>query len=211
MTTEAVPPPGEGANAGSPAVFCRFSGCNLWTGREADREAAVCNFCDTDFVGTDGPGGGKFADAEDLAGHVEALWGEPVGDRLVVVTGGEPMLQLDPPLIDALHARGFAVAVESNGTLPAPPGIDWLCVSPKAGTEVPGGRPRMRSTSGRAICSTNCRAYALIASRNRRCPSAKTISNASVLLPEPLTPVTTTNFPRGMAMLRFFRLCSRAP
>jgi len=127
---------GEGVQAGSRAVFLRFAGCNLWSGREADRATAQCNFCDTDFVGTDGPGGGKFADADNLAAQVEALWGGGTEERLVVVTGGEPMLQLDEALIDALHARGFRVAVESNGTLPATPGIDWLCISPKAGTEV---------------------------------------------------------------------------
>jgi 7-carboxy-7-deazaguanine synthase len=127
---------GEGVQAGSRAVFLRFAGCNLWSGREQDRATAQCNFCDTDFVGTEGPGGGKFADAHSLAGHVEALWGEGVEQRLVVVTGGEPMLQLDEELIAAFHARRFRVAVESNGTLPATPGIDWLCISPKAGTEV---------------------------------------------------------------------------
>ena len=127
---------GEGVQSGARAVFLRFAGCNLWSGREQDRASAQCNFCDTDFVGTDGPGGGKFADAEALAGHVEALWGEGVEQRLVVITGGEPMLQLDRELIDALHARGFRVAVESNGTLAAATGIDWLCISPKAGTEV---------------------------------------------------------------------------
>ena len=127
---------GEGVQAGSRAVFLRFAGCNLWSGREADRASAQCNFCDTDFVGTDGPGGGKFAGAEPLADHVEALWGAGRQRRLAVITGGEPMLQLDPALIDALHARDFRIAVESNGTLPATPGIDWLCISPKAGTEV---------------------------------------------------------------------------
>ncbi len=127
---------GEGMQAGARAVFLRFAGCNLWSGLERDRATAQCPFCDTDFVGTDGQGGGKFADAEALAEQVERLWGEGTGQRLVVVTGGEPMLQLDPALIDALHARGFRVSVESNGTLPATPGIDWLCVSPKAGTEV---------------------------------------------------------------------------
>jgi 7-carboxy-7-deazaguanine synthase len=127
---------GEGMQTGSRAVFLRFAGCNLWSGREADRAAAQCNFCDTDFVGTDGPGGGKFANPETLASHVEGLWGEQGEERLVVVTGGEPMLQLDTALIDALHERGFRVAVESNGTLEAAPGIDWLCISPKAGTEV---------------------------------------------------------------------------
>ena len=127
---------GEGAQSGRRAVFLRFAGCNLWSGREADRAAAQCNFCDTDFVGTDGPGGGKFADADSLATHVEALWGDGDEQRLVVVTGGEPMLQLDAPLVDALHARGFGVAAESNGTLPATAGIDWLCISPKAGTDI---------------------------------------------------------------------------
>jgi len=127
---------GEGVQAGSRAVFLRFAGCNLWSGREADRATAQCNFCDTDFVGTDGEGGGKFADADTLAGHIAALWGEGEERRLVVITGGEPMLQLDSALVDALHARRFRVAVESNGTLPAADGIDWLCVSPKAGTDV---------------------------------------------------------------------------
>jgi 7-carboxy-7-deazaguanine synthase (Cx14CxxC type) len=127
---------GEGIQGGSRAVFLRFAGCNLWSGREQDRATAQCNFCDTDFVGTDGPGGGKFAGADALASHVESLWGEGRESRLVVITGGEPMLQLDTELIDALHARGFRIAVESNGTIAATPGIDWLCVSPKAGTEV---------------------------------------------------------------------------
>jgi 7-carboxy-7-deazaguanine synthase (Cx14CxxC type) len=116
-------------------VFLRFAGCNLWSGREEDRATAQCNFCDTDFVGTDGDGGGKFRSAGALAAHVERIWGE-AERRLVVITGGEPMLQLDPPLVEALHARGFRIAAESNGTLAATPGIDWLCVSPKAGTEV---------------------------------------------------------------------------
>jgi 7-carboxy-7-deazaguanine synthase len=126
---------GEGANAGRPAVFCRFAGCNLWTGREADREDAVCRFCDTDFVGMDGPGGGKFPSAKRLASAVAAAWpAAPDGCRpLVVCTGGEPLLQLDPPLLEALHAEGFEVAVETNGTVPPPAGIDWLCLSPKAG------------------------------------------------------------------------------
>ena len=127
---------GEGVQSGSRAVFLRFAGCNLWSGREADRASAQCNFCDTDFVGTDGPGGGKFAGADELADHIAALWGESVPGRLVVITGGEPMLQLDPALVDALHDRGFRVAAESNGTLAAVPGLDWLCVSPKAGTEI---------------------------------------------------------------------------
>ncbi len=125
---------GEGANAGRPAVFCRFAGCNLWTGREADRAEAVCRFCDTEFVGTDGPGGGKFATPAELAGAVAAAWpaGHPAARPLVVCTGGEPLLQLDPPLIEALHSFGFEIAVETNGTVEPPPGIDWLCVSPKA-------------------------------------------------------------------------------
>jgi 7-carboxy-7-deazaguanine synthase len=127
---------GEGVQAGSRAVFLRFAGCNLWSGREQDRATAQCNFCDTDFVGTDGRGGGKFASAADLAGHIESLWGEGGERRLVVVTGGEPMLQLDTALIDELHLKGFKVAVESNGTIAATPGIDWLCISPKAGAEV---------------------------------------------------------------------------
>ena len=127
---------GEGVQSGSRAVFLRFAGCNLWSGREEDRAAAQCNFCDTDFVGTDGEGGGKFKMAEELAAHVGSLWGEDRKRRLVVITGGEPMLQLDPALIEALHERSFRIAVESNGTLAATPGIDWLCISPKAGTDV---------------------------------------------------------------------------
>ena len=127
---------GEGGQAGKAAVFCRFSGCNLWTGREQDRAKAVCTFCDTDFVGTDGAGGGKFATPDALADAVAAAWTGGPDDRLVVITGGEPMLQLDAPLIDALHARGFMIAVETNGTLPAPDGIDWICVSPKADAPV---------------------------------------------------------------------------
>jgi 7-carboxy-7-deazaguanine synthase len=125
---------GEGMQAGRRAVFLRFAGCNLWSGRERDRATANCSFCDTDFVGTDGVNGGRY-DTEALAAKVDSLWGS-FERRLVVVTGGEPLLQLDAALIDALHARGFDVAVESNGTLPAPGGIDWLCISPKAGTEV---------------------------------------------------------------------------
>jgi len=125
---------GEGAHAGRPAVFCRFAGCNLWSGREADRASAVCRFCDTDFVGTDGSGGGKFVDASALAGAVAACWPSPAHThRFVVLTGGEPLLQVDSALVDALHAAGFTIAVESNGTVPAPAGIDWLCISPKAG------------------------------------------------------------------------------
>ena len=123
---------GEGGQAGRPAVFCRFAGCNLWSGREQDRASAVCNFCDTDFVGLDGPGGGRFANADALADAVEAAWEGGADDRLVVLTGGEPLLQLDAALIEALHARGFALALETNGTLPVPAGVDWICVSPKA-------------------------------------------------------------------------------
>ena len=123
---------GEGVQAGRPAVFCRFSGCNLWSGREPDRATATCTFCDTDFVGV-GPDGGRFTTAEDLAAAVAARWPEsPGGQRFVVCTGGEPLLQLDAAAIDALHARGFEVAVETNGTQPLPPGLDWVCVSPKA-------------------------------------------------------------------------------
>ena len=125
---------GEGMQAGRRAVFLRMAGCNLWSGRDRDRSVAQCSFCDTDFVGTDGPNGGRY-EAVALAGEVESLWGE--GERrLVVVTGGEPTLQLDAPLIEALHARNFEVAVETNGTIPAPAGLDWICVSPKAGTDV---------------------------------------------------------------------------
>lgn len=128
---------GEGAQAGRAAVFCRFAGCNLWSGREADRATAVCQFCDTDFQGTDGVNGGKFAAPAELAAAVDAEWpAVPGGRRLVVCTGGEPLLQLDPPLIEALHARGFEIAVETNGTVAAPAGLDWICVSPKAGTEL---------------------------------------------------------------------------
>ena len=128
---------GEGLQVGMPAVFCRFAGCNLWSGREEDRSSAVCQFCDTEFVGTDGVGGGKFARAEDLAASVASHW--PVADRahrLVVLTGGEPLLQVDVALIDALHAERFRVAVETNGTVAAPSGIDWVCVSPKAGASL---------------------------------------------------------------------------
>jgi 7-carboxy-7-deazaguanine synthase (Cx14CxxC type) len=127
---------GEGVQSGRRAVFLRFAGCNLWSGREQDRVTAQCSFCDTDFVGTEGEGGGKFYAAEGLAAHVENLWGPGAESRLVVVTGGEPMLQLDRQLVDALHALGFRVAVETNGTLTATAGIDWVCVSPKAGTDV---------------------------------------------------------------------------
>ena len=123
---------GEGAQAGRAAVFLRFAGCNLWSGREEDRSAAVCQFCDTNFLGTDGPGGGRFASAAELAHAVLQQWPDGVGHRLVVCTGGEPLLQLDSPLIEALHQAGFEVAVETNGTLPAPDGLDWVCVSPKA-------------------------------------------------------------------------------
>ncbi|GJD96818.1 7-carboxy-7-deazaguanine synthase [Methylobacterium iners] len=124
---------GEGAQAGRAAVFCRFSGCNLWSGREEDRAEAACRFCDTDFVGMDGEGGGRFADAQALAGAIAATWAGGSHHRYVVFTGGEPLLQLDSALIDAVHARDFEIAVETNGTLPAPAGIDWICVSPKAG------------------------------------------------------------------------------
>lgn len=127
---------GEGANTGRPAVFCRFAGCNLWTGREADRADATCQFCDTDFVGVDGPGGGRFATADDLAHAVAAKWPSNASERarrLVVCTGGEPLLQMDRNVVQALHGQGFEVAVETNGTQMPPEGIDWICVSPKAG------------------------------------------------------------------------------
>ncbi|MGZ5917850.1 MAG: 7-carboxy-7-deazaguanine synthase [Methyloceanibacter sp.] len=125
---------GEGAQTGRPAVFCRLAGCNLWSGREADRETATCNFCDTDFVGTDGPSGGKFADADALASSCRAAWrGNGKARHFVVLTGGEPMLQVDEALIAALHALSFEIAIETNGTVPVPRAIDWICVSPKAG------------------------------------------------------------------------------
>ena len=138
---------GEGAHTGRPAVFCRFAGCNLWTGREADREAAVCRFCDTDFVGTDGPGGGKFPDADSLARAVAAAWPPGgAGRRFVVCTGGEPLLQLDAPSSTRSMRAGFEVAVETNGTVEPPPGIDWLCVSPKAEAAARGpGRRRAQA------------------------------------------------------------------
>jgi len=127
---------GEGVHAGRRAVFVRFAGCNLWSGREQDRANAVCRFCDTDFVGTDGLGGGKFADAAVLVAAVEGFWGDDPARRFVVLTGGEPMLQVDDALVEALHAAGFTIAIESNGTLPVHPGIDWVCISPKAGSDV---------------------------------------------------------------------------
>ena len=129
---------GEGGQAGRAAVFCRFAGCNLWSGREEDRASAVCKFCDTDFIGTDGPDGGKFEAEAALADRIERTWqsSSTSGKRFVVFTGGEPLLQLDRPLIDAIHARGFEIAVETNGTVAAPRGLDWICVSPKAGTRL---------------------------------------------------------------------------
>jgi 7-carboxy-7-deazaguanine synthase (Cx14CxxC type) len=129
---------GEGAQSGRAAVFCRFVGCNLWSGRESDRPTAVCKFCDTDFLGTDGPDGGTFQDASALAQKIEDTWASnsALGKRFVVLTGGEPLLQLDKPLIDELHSRQFKVALETNGTIQAPEGIDWICVSPKAGTKL---------------------------------------------------------------------------
>ncbi|OYX18516.1 MAG: 7-carboxy-7-deazaguanine synthase [Brevundimonas diminuta] len=128
---------GEGGQAGRPAVFLRFAGCNLWSGLERDRATAICSFCDTDFVGVNGDGGGKFKTADLMADHVAGMWRGREGDpKLVVCTGGEPLMQLDTPLIDALHARGFEIAIESNGTLTAPDGIDWICISPKADAPV---------------------------------------------------------------------------
>lgn len=135
---------GEGFNAGRVAVFCRFTGCNLWSGREADRRSADCTFCDTDFVGTDGSGGGKFASADLLAGHLERTWGCARRGRFVVFTGGEPLLQLDAGLLCAMRSRGFEIAVESNGTILPPPGIDWLTVSPK-------GLTRLRASAGQEL------------------------------------------------------------
>jgi 7-carboxy-7-deazaguanine synthase (Cx14CxxC type) len=124
---------GEGFHAGRPAVFCRFSGCNLWSGREADRATAVCQFCDTDFVGTDGLGGGRFTTAQELARNIASYWpASDAGTRFIVCTGGEPLLQLDTELVDALHAERFEIAIETNGTIAVPAGIDWVCVSPKA-------------------------------------------------------------------------------
>jgi len=130
---------GEGANVGRPAVFCRFAGCNLWSGREEDRRKAICRFCDTDFIGTDGAGGGRFSTARDLANAIVAFWprdGFPLARALVVFTGGEPLLQLDAPLVNLMHGFGFEVAIETNGTLLPPQGIDWVCMSPKAGAEL---------------------------------------------------------------------------
>jgi 7-carboxy-7-deazaguanine synthase (Cx14CxxC type) len=126
---------GEGVHAGRRAVFLRFSGCNLWTGREVDRASAICQFCDTDFVGTDGENGGRY-DAEALAAKVAALWGDGTDNRYVVITGGEPMLQVDDGIVDALHAQAFQIAIESNGTIEVHPGIDWVCISPKAGSDI---------------------------------------------------------------------------
>ncbi|MEM7211305.1 MAG: 7-carboxy-7-deazaguanine synthase [Pseudomonadota bacterium] len=127
---------GEGFHAGRPAVFCRFAGCNLWSGLERDRASAICTFCDTNFVGTDGPGGGKFKSAEALASEIASHWPQDAPNRFVVCTGGEPLMQLDTALIEALHDQNFEIAIETNGTLAAPPGIDWICVSPKAGAEL---------------------------------------------------------------------------
>src|ERR1700744_3852869 len=127
---------GEGRNAGRAAVFCRFAGCNLWSGREADRATAVCRFCDTDFVGTNGQGGGRFASAGLLADSIATCWGASRKRRFVVFTGGDPLLQLDDTLLAAVHERGFEAAIETNGTLPAPAALDWICVSPKAGADL---------------------------------------------------------------------------
>lgn len=127
---------GEGRHAGRTAVFCRFSGCNLWTGREQDRSKAICTFCDTDFVGMDGPGGGRFASALELVAAIERCWGPGTEGRFVVLTGGEPLLQVDQALVDALKDGGFEIALETNGTILAPSGLDWICVSPKAGATI---------------------------------------------------------------------------
>jgi 7-carboxy-7-deazaguanine synthase len=135
---------GEGAQAGRAAVFCRFAGCNLWSGREIDRATAICKFCDTDFVGTDGTGGGKFQNVDDLAGAIDGTWAGLSGRKFVVLTGGEPLLQVDPDLVAAIKNRGFEIAIETNGTIIVPTGIDWVCVSPKAGT-------RLVQTSGQEL------------------------------------------------------------
>jgi len=135
---------GEGALAGRAAVFCRFSGCNLWSGREEDRATATCRFCDTDFVGSDGDGGGRFAGAQALAGAIASAWGPDLDRRFVVFTGGEPLLQLDAELVEAVRAKGFFTAIETNGTLAAPAALDWICVSPKAGTII-------RQTTGQEL------------------------------------------------------------
>lgn len=127
---------GEGAHSGRPAIFCRFAGCNLWSGREQDRDSAVCDFCDTDFIGTDGSNGGKFSDAESLVTFLTSLWPQDMKHRYVIFTGGEPALQLDDALIEACHAANFEIAIETNGTKPLPEGIDWVCVSPKADAEL---------------------------------------------------------------------------
>lgn len=127
---------GEGRHAGRAAVFCRFSGCNLWSGREADRARSICTFCDTDFVGMDASGGGRFASAGELAAAIERCWGNEPSERFVVLTGGEPLLQVDEALLDALKRKGFEIALETNGTLPVPEGLDWICVSPKAGVSL---------------------------------------------------------------------------
>jgi 7-carboxy-7-deazaguanine synthase len=128
---------GEGAQAGRPAVFCRFSGCNLWSGREADRSTAICKFCDTDFVGTEGELGGKYASSDQLADKIDSLWPESyVASKYVVFTGGEPLLQLDTALIESMHQRGFEIAIETNGTIAVPEGVDWICVSPKMGSDL---------------------------------------------------------------------------
>ena len=135
---------GEGAQAGRAAVFCRFAGCNLWSGREEDRSTAICRFCDTDFVGSDGPGGGRFSTAASLADAIALVWGKDCDSRFVVFTGGEPLLQLDSELINAVRSRGFFTAIETNGTLEAPAALDWICVSPKAGTSI-------RQTAGQEL------------------------------------------------------------
>ena len=163
---------GEGANAGRPAVFCRFAGCNLWSGREQDRAGAVCRFCDTDFVGTDGVGGGKFESASALAAAIAAHWPAAAGGKpLVVFSGGEPLLQLDAALVEAAHAQGFTLAVETNGTQPAPPGLDWLCVSPKAGA------PLVLTVNGRAeVVVQDAAAYQRLLERAARADMAETVT-----------------------------------
>ena len=169
---------GEGAHAGRAAVFCRFAGCNLWSGREQDRATATCRFCDTDFVGTDGTLGGRYASPQELADAIAAQWTGAAVNRYVVLTGGEPLLQVDGALIDALHARGFGIAVETNGTIDPPAGIDWICVSPKAGAELRGpARPRTQAGLSAGGCGARS-ASSIWPSSASRCSrwTARTLS-----------------------------------
>jgi 7-carboxy-7-deazaguanine synthase (Cx14CxxC type) len=169
---------GEGAQAGRAAVFCRFSKCNLWTGREKDRAGSVCDFCDTDFVGTDGQNGGRFETPESLAAHIKNLWPDQPGRPYVVCTGGEPLLQLDKAMVDAFHDAGFEVGVETNGTLPAPPGVDWLCVSPKANA---------------AVVIERCDELKLVYPQPLAMPERFTAMNATHFFLSPMASPTLTN------------------